>query len=137
MLYKCRYFEIQELVPIEVYRNRGERAWQLLQTVALIALDKLRDRYGPITVNNWYWHGPREWSGLRTTDSPYYSPYSQHTFGRAFDCIFERVTAEEVRRGILDNPNDNAFASITAIELGVSWLHFDTRNVERIYTFSR
>jgi hypothetical protein len=73
---------------------------------------------------------------LRTPESPYYSPYSQHTFGRAFDCIFDGVTAEEVRRDILNNPSDYAFVSITAIELGTSWLHFDTRNVQRIYTFS-
>jgi hypothetical protein len=127
---------LHELVPPAVYRERGQRAWQLLQTTALLALDNLRDRYGPITVNNWYWHGPREWSGLRTPESPYYSPYSQHTFGRAFDCIFDGVTAEEVRRDILNNPSDYAFVSITAIELGTSWLHFDTRNVQRIYTFS-
>ncbi len=93
-MYTCQHFAIHELVPPHVYQDRGEAAWQLLDERLLITLDKLRIRYGPTTVNNYYWGSEREWSGLRTVDSPYYRPYSQHTFGRAADCLFQNRTAE-------------------------------------------
>lgn len=59
----------------------------------LTTLDRLCTRFGPITVNNYYWGHEREWSGLRTADSPFYSPFSQHTFGRAADCLFGALSA--------------------------------------------
>jgi len=134
-MYQCMHFKIQELVPPAIYESRGEKAWELLDEQLLISLDRLRDRYGPITVNNWHAGKDREWSGLRTPDSPYYSATSQHTFGRAADCIFHRTDAESVRRNMLADPDDPAFELINSIELGVSWFHFDVRNCDRIKTY--
>jgi hypothetical protein len=135
-MYTCDHFSIHELVPRSVYEKRGEKAWQLLDERLLITLDRLRKRYGSTTVNNWYWGKDREWSGLRTKESPYYSPFSQHTFGRAADCLFANISADEVRQDILASPNDSAFEYIGSLELGVSWLHFDVRNCERIMTYT-
>lgn len=134
-MYQCMHFKIQELVPPAIYESRGEKAWELLDEQLLISLDRLRDRYGPITVNNWHAGKDREWSGLRTPDSPYYSATSQHTFGRAADCIFHRTDAESVRRNMLADPDDPAFELINSIELGVSWFHFDVRNCARVKAF--
>lgn len=134
-MYKCKHFSIHELVPPNVFNDRKEKAWELLDERLLITLDKLRERYGSITVNNYYWGKEREWSGLRTPDSPYYSPFSQHTFGRAADCLFANKSAEEVRQEILASPSDPDFELIGSVELGVSWLHFDVRNCERIKTY--
>lgn len=132
-MYKCKYFTIHELVPPDIYHGYGERAWQFLDDRSLMMLDSLREKFGSTTVNSYYWGGEREWSGLRTSDSPYYSPTSQHSFGRAFDCIFRNTDAETVRQYILRNPEE--FPYITSMELGVSWLHFDCRNVDPIFTF--
>jgi len=134
-MYRCQYFSIHELVPPDVFRQRQEKAWELLDERLLIALDRLRDRYGSMTVNNYFWGRDREWSGLRTPDSPYFSPFSQHTFGRAADCLFANLAVEDVRREILADPTDPAFELIGSIELGVSWLHFDVRNCDRIMTY--
>jgi len=133
-MYKCKHFKIQELVPQHVYEARGDKAWELLDKNALITLDLIRDAFGATTVNNWHIGGERNWSGLRTSDSPYYSPYSQHSFGRAFDCIFSSRTTSQVRQAILNNRDE--FPLLTAMELDTNWLHFDTRMVERrIFTF--
>ena len=132
-MYKCKHFFIQELVPESVYKARGEASWELLDARALIMLDAIRERFGVTTVNNWHLGGERMWSGLRTPDSPFYSAYSQHTFGRAFDCIFTSTTAEKVRQYILSHQAE--FEHISSMELGTSWLHFDVRNCERIKTF--
>ncbi|RKZ70564.1 MAG: hypothetical protein DRQ44_00210 [Gammaproteobacteria bacterium] len=134
-MYKCEYFSIHELVPPHVFHKRGEKAWELLDERLLITLDSLRSRYGSMTVNNYYWGKDREWSGLRTSDSPYYSAFSQHSFGRAADCLFTGKSAEEVRQDILANPQDDDFKLIGSLELGVSWLHFDVRNCDRIKTY--
>lgn len=131
--YKPVKFEVHELVPESVYEARGEMAIELLDVRLLITLDQLRQAYGPITVNNWYWGKDRQWSGLRTEDSPVGSPYSQHRFGRAADCIFSKFSADYVRTDILKNPD--RFPFLNAMELGTSWLHFDVRNCDRIKTF--
>lgn len=134
-MYKCKYFAIHELVPPKVFDERGEKAWELIDDRLLITLDRLRERYGSITINNYVWGKDRQWSGLRTPDSPYFSPYSQHTFGRAADCIFADVTAEQVRQDMLNNIDDPLFEFVRSIELSVSWLHFDIRNCTRIKAF--
>jgi hypothetical protein len=134
-MYKCKYFKIYELVPKHVYEDLGESAWILLDSRALEMLDKIREFSGPLIVNNWKWGGDREWSGLRTPESPYGTSYSQHRFGRAFDCISSQKSSQELREHILNNPED--FPYIRGIELDVSWLHFDTGNRpgKGIYTF--
>lgn len=132
-MYQCRHFAIHELVPPKVYADRANKAWELLDSNLLITIDALRDEYGRMTVNNYIFGGDREWSGLRTPESPYYSPYSQHTFGRAADSIFEDITAEEVREDIFNHPEK--FPLIMSIELDVNWLHCDVRNCTRIKTY--
>jgi len=128
--YKCKHFTIKELVSKKVYEDRGDKAWALFDPRALITLDALRDRVNvPLTVNNWSYKTPgtAQYRGLRTEGTPYFSPYSQHTFGRAFDVVSNHITAEEMRQ-IIFKERSELFPYITAVELGTSWLHFDVRN---------
>src|SRR5690554_1405655 len=118
-----RHFRIEELVSKAFHSRYGDRAWLALDSRALETLDALRDRYGRTTCNNWLWNGPRQYSGLRQPGDQHYNPISQHSFGRAFDCIFAEFTAEEVRADILKHTD--LFPHIRGIELDVSWLHFD------------
>lgn len=127
---KSKYFKIYELVDKDTYSKYGVKAWKFLDDRAIQMLDKIKEQFseGTATVNNYYWKGDRQWSGLRTTKSTYYSPYSQHTFGRAFDVVFSDYTSDEVRKYILDNRDE--FPLITRIEGDVYWLHFDVANTE-------
>ena len=95
--------------------------------------DQLREKFGRIIINNWHTGGNREWSGLRTPESRYYSPTSQHTFGRASDKLFIDSTTDTVRNYILKNADE--FPLLTSLELDVSWLHSDVRNCDRIKTY--
>lgn len=134
--YRCKHFKIQELVSRKVYKDRGDKAWELLDPRALETLDTLRDNLGvSLTVNDWSWGGGRQNSGLRMPGTKYYSRYSQHSFGRAFDVISSHVTADYMREHILNN--EHLYPHIGSIELGVSWLHFDVRNARGtgIFTF--
>ena len=110
--------------------------WRVLYTA-----DRIRERYGkPVRVNNWHYvkrgHIYR-YRGFR----PYAligAALSQHCFGRGLDGDVEDVSAEEVRQDILKNPDCENFKYITALELGVNWLHFDCRGHDKskgIFTF--
>ena len=134
-VYLPEYFALHELVPPEIYDKCGTRAWQLLDDRLLYTQDRLRNRFGKMKVNDYFWGGEREWSGLRTPDSPFYSRTSQHSFGRATDNLFSGIEAEEVRAIILRERNNKDWRFISSIELGTDWLHYDVRNVKPILTF--
>lgn len=136
-MYCPKNFRLYELVPESVYDVYGEKAWWFLDQFALMSLQEVRDELGVVTVNNWAWGGNRQWSGLRTPDSPYYEPFSQHTFGRAFDCLIDGVTADEARQAIREGQEHGKFEFITAIEIGVDWLHFDVRNTNALMEFEK
>ena len=134
--YKCKHFEIHELVPKAIFEARGEKAWELLDERMLITLDRLRERYGAMYMNNYFWGGDDQWRGLRTPDSPYYSPTSQHSYGRGADPLFKHVSADKVRHDIDLEPDDLTFEFISSYELDVAWFHFDVRNCDRIKTYT-
>ena len=126
---KAKHFKIHELIPPKAYSRFGNtKGWTLLDPALVRLLDAMRERYGAATVNNYQYGGDRQWSGLRTPDSPWYSTYSQHSFGRAADVLFNGMTSEEVRQDIIAKPE--AFLAIApsiTLEEGVSWCHIDVR----------
>ena len=146
-----KYFGIRELVPRHVYTVRGNKSWQLLDYRALETLEWLRENLGECVVNDWSWGGNFSQSGLRTF--AFYmqdgitttvaaklkldSSFSQHKYGRAFDCKFKHKTAEEARQFIKDNWEKSGFDWPLTLEEGVSWLHFDVRNqkTNNVYSF--
>ena len=97
---KCEYFAIHELVDQVTYEERGQKAWELLDSRLLTVIDRLRAVFGRATVNDWKWGGKFQWSGLRTERCNIGSKYSQHKYGRACDIKFKNVSAEEVREFI-------------------------------------
>jgi hypothetical protein len=105
----------------------------------LTLIDALRVKYGSATINNWASGGDRLWSGLRTPESPDYSPYSQHTFGRAVDMLFSKVKASKIRRDFKEGLWDDWLVEHNiqvTFEDGVSWLHVDVRNsIELVSSF--
>lgn len=129
---KPKHFDIEELVPPDVFAIRGEKAIELFDVNALRLLDWLRDRYGPAVINNWRSGGQFSQSGLRTvafygSDAKYHASFSQHKYGRAFDMKFSRKTAVEIREDLkLQWPAEGLGFPIS-LEDDVSWLHVDTR----------
>lgn len=131
-MYQSEHFAPHELVPRHIYEARGVKAYQCIDDRLLMLTDMLRELFNcPLTINNYMWGGDREWSGLRTCDSPYYSPTSQHTFGRAFDIIVKDYTADQARSMVKQWFNEGKFSGIVdsiTLEEGVNWLHIDIRN---------
>jgi len=132
---QSKYFKIQELVSEAIYNKRGEKAWELLNPKILKTIDTIKERFplGTMTINNWKWGGTRDESGLRTAESSYYSPTSQHSLGNAIDAVFSKYTAEEVRQDIINNPS--SYPYVKGIETDISWLHVDCRNRDSVAIF--
>ncbi|CAM0062698.1 hypothetical protein VPHF86_0267 [Vibrio phage F86] len=140
-MYKCKYFEIYELVTPQMYEAWGEKCWQLFDERVLITLDALREEFGSCVVNDWKWGGSFDDSGFRdvhfySSVDAYLKSRSQHKYGRAIDAKF-KVPAHEVRKFILENPT--LFPHVKFIETGplkdgraMSWVHIDVRNGDLI-----
>jgi len=134
---KSKYFKIHELLPKHLYEKYGEKGWKFIDNRLIESIDALKEHFnlGTMTINNYFWGGDREWSGLRTPNSPYYSETSQHSFGRAADAVFSHYSAAEVRNHIIDNPH--RYPYIKGIELDVEWVHIDARNEDGVVTFKK
>ena len=125
---RSQYFKIQELVPVDMYNKLSEDLlWSMFNHRTISSLDAVKDKFpkGTMIINSYMWGGDRGWSGIRTKDSKYYSERSMHSKAKAFDAVFNRYDVEDVRQYILENQGE--FPFIGGIELGVSWLHFDSR----------
>lgn len=135
-LIKSKHFRIEELVPKGTFEELGEQAWELIHPDLIEMIDLIKEHFpeGSCTINNWLWNGQRNWSGLRTPDSPYYSKTSQHTLGKAVDMIFNHYTTDYVRDFIIRNIDQ--FPKIKGIEIGTSWLHIDVRDRKTLLKFS-
>lgn len=139
-MYTCKHFAAHELVPISIYQKRGEKSYQCIDDRLLKLIDMLRELFDcSITINDWKWGGNRQWSGLRTEDSPYYSNTSQHTFGRAVDMLVSKYDAFTARKMIKEWMDQGRFEAIgvfsVTLEEGaeITWVHIDVRNNEEGY----
>ncbi len=136
MMYVPEYFILQEVLPQDFFwqwYSRGDRLWQVFDARALVTADRLRRRYGPIVINNWDSGGEFSLSGFRPFDSEVGADLSQHKFGRALDCKFKDLPADEVRAELRARPALECFDLITCVEEmpGMTWFHFDVRNHDR------
>ena len=134
--YIPKYFKPYELLPKKVYWKLEHagwsevRMWSLFDPRTLHAGDKIRERYGKMVANTWYWGGVHQYRGFRDQWCRIGALWSQHRYGRAEDLVPMEVTVEEIWEDI---EAGNNFLYITCIEKSsskkkVTWLHHDERN---------
>jgi hypothetical protein len=122
-------FTVQELVPPEVYTERGDAVAQLMDVRIINVAQWLRDKLGkPITINNWNTGGQYKESGLRNFETSTGAKWSQHKYGRALDLKITDMQAEDVRKFIRLNWATLKTMGLTTIEKDTpSWVHIDCR----------
>jgi hypothetical protein len=133
---KSKYFKAYELVSKEDYEKMGDaKVWEIFDPNLIEVIDLIKEHFphGTMTINNWFWGGDRQWSGLRTPNSKYYSLKSMHSYGKAIDAVFSQYTADEVRSFVISNPQ--LFPHIKGIETDITWLHIDVRNRDEVLLF--
>lgn len=139
-MYKCKHFQIKELVAPAVLKRTTEQVlWSVFDDRLLRAIDAIREKYGPCTVNA---PGLTE-CGLRDPMTQTGAAFSAHKFGRACDLHIRSIelaaaqikdaTARKkykekeynrVRKELIADP----LFTVLNFEQNISWLHVDTFN---------
>ena len=121
------FFDVSELVCPHTFARFGEKAWQFFDTTTLHTLLVLRTEIlrVPMTINA----GDSAQRGLRCNlcsivKGQKKQYLSAHLMGKGFDVVSTEMTAEEMRKKIVENA-DKLPVPIR-LERDVSWLHFDT-----------
>ena len=133
-------FFLDEYIPKEMYRAYPD--WMLLRPVnynLINAYQKVRERHGARTLNNWWNGGNRNESGLRIVGQAYYKPLASHAFFNAGDSI-GITPVQEIWEDIETNYKKvYRELGVRAIEKGlkVSWLHLDMGNFEGLQTYDK
>lgn len=127
-------FSDKEVLPRELHGYRWE--WFIDFRIVEVA-QKLRDIFGPITINNDRFN----WSGYRTADCGVGAQFSQHRFGRALDLKFSNTTPEEVQKYIIENEAEFMALGLRRMENASktkTWLHIDCMHTgkEKILIFN-
>jgi len=132
--YKPDHFELYELVPEEIYRRVShDKLWQCFDPKLLWTQEQLRLKYGKMVCNTWWWGGGNQYRGYRTPYCEIGAEWSLHKFFRALDSVPTDYSVEKIRQDIMEakeKKDQGIYQYITCIEVGVSWLHFDTRNYD-------
>ena len=139
---KPTHFTAQELVPQAIYDHYGDDSFMFIDNKILITLDLIREYFkSPVIVNNWHKGGNLENRCFRSWDTRVGARLSQHKLGKAVDFNVVGLTADEIRKEIIENQDNIFFESIMRMELGTSWVHIDIKPIDssyqkRIYLFS-
>ena len=150
-LYISKRFKPYELVDKLTYESYADKClndiydlfdFRLLEFYDNL-MDKLEEHYNKklkIVCNNWLWHKKPnapdyfQFRGLRTIKSKDYNPGSNHTYianvrkVRALDVDIVGLTAEEVRKFIIEHQDEEWCKKLGGLETGVNWLHGDVRD---------
>lgn len=133
-MYIPKDFKLYELVPkdiFEEFKDDQNRLWMLWRPEVLYTAQRLRDRFGKMVCNTWYWGGLTQYRGWRPEDCPDGAKWSMHKFFGALDLIPVEDDVDRIRRIILSDPFHEDFKYITCLEMEVTWLHFDVRNLDK------
>jgi len=135
--FRPKNFKLSELVPNDVLKNMGEKAWELLDERMLKNLQHLRDIFGTAYVNT----PTLQFRGFdpKKAYGGYRENLSQHNCGRACDITFKYVTASQVRDWLKIPTNAKSLPEPNIwVENDVDWLHFDVRYSDKkgVYFFN-
>lgn len=132
--YIPKYFGAHELVDEKTYdlfEHNPELIFRLFDENVLKGADWIRERYGPMTVNDWVNSGPFSWRGLRNPNAKkFYSPTSMHSSGQAIDMSPSNYTARDVIDD-LKKLGDVPYISRVEDEDGMTWIHIDTKKTNK------
>lgn len=137
-MYKPKYFSAQELLPKNLYNKYKHRGDDWILNVVfderiLRVADKIREIWGPITVNTWHYNSGRkfQWRGFRDSSCRIGAKLSQHRFGRGLDLIPRNFHPTEIRHAIIQGGVSysyvDEFEFIGGLEMDINWLHVDVR----------
>ena len=76
--YTPKHFKVYELVPESIYKKFGDSALRFFDDRILITADRIREKYGKMVCNNWFWGGEYDSRGFRPPDDKDGAELSAH-----------------------------------------------------------
>lgn len=119
---------LDEVVPKSTYQKWGKRSMMFVPLTMVRVNQELRDYFGPVTINNWWDEGPRQFSGYRPPDCDTGAKESAHRRALATDSKYKNATADEVRAHIMANEAkylEMGLRRLESAEYAPTWLHAD------------
>lgn len=119
-------FQLEEFIHPEILERIGDRSADFLHPMLAPTVQVLRDRFGPITINDWLWGGKFKSSGLRLPKGDVGAILSSHRFGTASDLKFDAVEPITVQNYIIQHQDQ--FPHISRLENALvtkTWLHVE------------
>ena len=134
MIYKCKYFKLQELVSPLVFNKYGEFAWAFFSENILRDLDKIRSRFGSaLTINTWLFGGNTTQCGFRCNFDKMVKDKrdlycSAHTMGKAFDLhAYDNVKLFGLIYKMIENKELSAIRRLESrSKTHDNWVHADS-----------
>ena len=122
-------FSVAEFVSKKRFEARPDRASRGVSWQLVLACQNIREFFGkPITINNWFWGGDRQDSGLRDPDSLVGMKEGDHFRGFAADLLISGIDSLEARLAIAQNFEK---FGVSIIEDGMSgWNHISVAWIE-------
>lgn len=133
-MYKCKYFEIEELAHPDIINAIGEHnTWLRLDEFCLRDLDKIRKKWGGIIYIN---QGKFDSRGMRPPHDPDGAFWSVHKQGKAFDLVPADGRADELFDLIVRMIIDGELDAINTLEdknitVNRGWVHVACMNTEK------
>lgn len=133
-MYKCRYFQIKELVPPQLLKYNESKLWLLFDERLLKAIDSIREKYGSIYINST--SAGLTQCGFRLSDTKTGALFSQHKYGRAADLHIMSIESQKLSKTDKVKAYDNIRQELLSdfmfdsfnFEDGIHWLHIDLGN---------
>ena len=126
------HFRLKEFVPPNIYDEFGGKSIWFLDQRMLDLAEFYRTFFdAPVTVNTWHRGGNMSLRGYRPPMTNTGATFSQHKFGRAFDCTIEGYSPDEVRQTIFEHEQVFMDKGLTTLESGQkapTWVHSDIRH---------
>ena len=119
-------FDLKEFIHPNIFEKCGSRSKDFLHPELISTVQQLRDKYGPIRINDWFGGGRFESSGLRIPHGTVGAMLSAHKFGTAADLKFAHTDPLVVQNYIVANADE--FPHITRLENAIitkTWLHIE------------
>lgn len=125
------YFDLEEFVPPQIYKLYGEKALWFVDPKVITLATAYREFFKlPVVINNWHNGGSYSYRGYRPPRVNIGGEYSQHKFGRAFDCNIGSMNELQMFTAVKDNFEYFKKFGLTTLEdyrFTDGWLHSDVR----------
>lgn len=131
-IHGSKYFDVREWVDQRTWSIMGAGSAQLIDPTIIRVFDLLREKSGPIKVNDWHAGGRFKASGFRAIWEKTGGQLSQHRCGRAGDGKSSRYRPMELFEIIMEYQVEFKHAGLTcieALEFTPTWIHLDCRPV--------